>query len=392
MKTIGIFGSTGSIGKQTLEVIAAQKNRFTIKFLTAQSNIELLLAQAFVWHPEAVCIRDEKYYQKVKNALAGTSIQVFCGEKGLLALAQWPDTELVLTAVVGFAGLASTIAAIEHGKHVALANKETLVVAGEIITQLSHKNKVHLLPVDSEHSAIFQCLCGETMESVEKVILTASGGPFRGKDPTYLANVSKHQALKHPNWTMGQKITIDSATLMNKGLEVIEAKWLFQLKPEQIDVVIHPQSIIHSMVSFNDGSIKAQMGWPDMKLPIQYALGWPERLHNQLPRFDFGQVPHLDFEEADRSTFKNLDLAFFAMQQGGNAPCILNAANEIAVSSFLADKLSFLQMSDVIEHCLQKVTYIPSPILADYFETDKETRSIAVEFISKLNYINNKYI
>ena len=381
-KKISILGSTGSIGTQALEVIEANPDHFELEAITANENADLLIKQAVKFKPNLVVIANEDKYQKVFDALDDLDIKVFAGDNALCHAAELEEVDVVLTALVGYAGLKPTLRAIEAGKAIALANKETLVVAGELITTLARKKRVPILPVDSEHSAIFQCLTGEFSNPIEKIILTASGGPFRGKDRDFLTNVKKEQALKHPNWDMGAKITIDSASLMNKGLEVIEAKWLFGLTDEQIEVVVHPQSIIHSMVQFEDGSIKAQMGLPDMKLPIQYALTYPDRLKNDFPRFDFMDYPELTFEKPDMETFKNLALSFEALKKGGNQPCILNAANEIAVSKFLEDQIGFLEMSDVVESCLNKISYISTPNFDDYVETDKETRILATELIN----------
>ncbi len=378
---IAILGSTGSIGTQALDVIRANKDAFTVEVLTGNGNADLLIKQAIEFDPNTVVIADESKYQYVKEALASHDIKVFAGNKAIAEVVQMDSIDTVLAAIVGYAGLESTLSAINAGKQIALANKETLVVAGDLVTKLAKEKGVNLYPVDSEHSAIFQCLAGEFHNPIEKIYLTASGGPFRGKDKTFLSTVKKEQALKHPNWEMGAKITIDSASLMNKGLEVIEAKWLFGLKPEQIDVIVHPQSIVHSIVQFTDGSMKAQMGLPDMKLPIQYAIGYPNRMKSNFPRFDFLTHPQLTFEQADTKTFRNLALAFDAMNKGGNAPCVLNAANEIAVAAFLKDKIGFLQMSDVVEKCLQTVAHIAKPSYADYVETDKETRRIAEKLI-----------
>ncbi|RSK45725.1 1-deoxy-D-xylulose-5-phosphate reductoisomerase [Hymenobacter perfusus] len=379
-KRVSLLGSTGSIGTQALEVVRAQPGRFTVTALSAQSNAELLVQQAREFRPAAVVIGDESKYQQVRDALANQpETEVLAGAAALTEVAARPDTDVVLTAMVGYAGLLPTVAAIRAGKDIALANKETLVVAGQLITGLVQEHGVRLLPVDSEHSAIFQCLVGEEQNPIEKIVLTASGGPFRGRSREQLAQVTKAQALKHPNWDMGAKITIDSASLMNKGLEVIEAKWLFGLRNEQIEVVVHPQSIIHSLVQFEDGSLKAQLGLPDMKLPIQYALGYPQRLANNFPRFRFLDYPQFTFEEADTSAFRNLALAFEAMQRGGNAPCILNAANEIAVAAFLRDEIGFLEMSDVVESSLARVSYLAAPSLQDYVLTDQETRRVARE-------------
>jgi 1-deoxy-D-xylulose-5-phosphate reductoisomerase len=383
-KNIAILGSTGSIGTQTLEVIRGNAGLFRAFMLTAHSNTDLLISQALEFAPEYAIICDENKYQLVKEALANTTVKVLAGHQAINEMVTHPDIHIVLTAMVGFAGLEPTIAAIKAGKDIALANKETLVVAGELITGLAKKHKVKILPVDSEHSAIFQCLAGEEGNKVEKIILTASGGPFRGKTLDFLESVIREDALKHPNWVMGAKITIDSATLMNKGLEVIEAKWLFGLETDQIDVIVHPQSIIHSMVQFEDGAIKAQMGLPDMKLPIQYALSYPSRLKNNFKRFDFINYPELTFEKPDTDTFRNLGLAFEALKQGGNMPCIINAANEIAVAGFLNKSISFLAMSMVIEQCMQQITYMGSPVLDDYLNTDKETRIFAQNLIQKM--------
>lgn len=381
-KNIAILGSTGSIGTQALDVVRANKEAFTVEVLTGNGNADLLIQQAIEFDPNTVVIADESKYQYVKQALAAHDIKVFAGNKAIAEVVQMDSIDMVLAAIVGYAGLESTLSAIKAGKQIALANKETLVVAGDIVTALAKEKGVNLYPVDSEHSAIFQCLAGEFHNPIEKIYLTASGGPFRGKDTTFLKTVKKEQALKHPNWEMGAKITIDSASLMNKGLEVIEAKWLFGLKPEQIDVIVHPQSIVHSLVQFTDGSMKAQMGLPDMKLPIQYAMGYPDRIKSDFPRFDFLTYPQLTFEPADTKTFRNLALAFEAMHKGGNAPCVLNAANEIAVAAFLKDKIGFLQMSDVVEKCLQTVSHIAKPSYEDYVETDIETRRISEKIIS----------
>lgn len=384
IKNIAILGSTGSIGTQSLEVIRDNSDLFKVSLLTAHSNAGLLIEQAIQFQPAYAIICDETKYTEVKQALANTPIKVLAGHNAIIETVTHPNIDIVLTAMVGFAGLEPTITAIKAGKDIALANKETLVVAGELITSLAKKHNVKILPVDSEHSAIFQCLVGEQGNNIEKIILTASGGPFRGKNLDFLACVTRENALKHPNWVMGAKITIDSATLMNKGLEVIEAKWLFDLQASQIDVVVHPQSIIHSMVQFEDGSIKAQMGLPDMKLPIQYALAYPARLKNDFKRFDFTAYPNLTFEKPDINTFRNLGLAYEALNRGGNMPCIINAANEIAVAGFLADKISFLAMSDVVESCMQKITYHARPTQSDYLNTDKETRIFAQNLIKQM--------
>ena len=381
-RKIAILGSTGSIGTQALEVISAHADRFQVEVLTAQNNYQLLISQAKEFKPNAVVIVNEDYYELVFDALNPLDIKVYAGANSLNAVVQMDDVDLVLTALVGYAGLTPTIKAIESGKSIALANKETLVVAGELITKLAQEKGVNIYPVDSEHSAIFQCLVGEFDNPIEKIYLTASGGPFRGKKLDFLKTVKKEQALKHPNWEMGAKITIDSASLMNKGLEVIEAKWLFGLKASQIDVIVHPQSIMHSIVQFEDGSMKAQMGVPDMKLPIQYALTYPERYKTDYKRFNFMDYPALTFEQPDLATFRNLGLAYEAMNQAGNMPCILNAANEIAVSSFLKDEVGFLQMSDVVEHCMKNISFLKSPTYEDYVRTDEETRIKALEYIN----------
>jgi len=383
-KNIAILGSTGSIGTQALQVIGGNPNLFKAYVLTAQSNADLLITQALQFDPAYAVICDKSKYQYVKDRLKNTTVKVLAGIDAVTEIVTHPDIDIVLTAMVGFAGLQPTIAAIKAGKDIALANKETLVVAGELITELAQKNNVKILPVDSEHSAIFQCLAGEENNTIEKIILTASGGPFRGKNLDFLAHVMREDALKHPNWVMGAKITIDSASLMNKGLEVIEAKWLFGLETEQIDVIVHPQSIIHSMVQFEDGSIKAQMGLPDMKLPIQYAFSYPTRLKNTFKRFNFTDYPNLTFEKADTKTFRNLAIAFEALKQGGNMPCIINAANEIAVNGFLNNHVGFLAMSDVIETCMQKISFTAQPALDDYLNTDKETRIFAQNLIEQM--------
>lgn len=380
-KNIAILGSTGSIGTQALDVIRANTDKFAVEVLTGNGNADLLIKQALEFNPNVVVIADESKYSFVKDALQPHDIKVYAGNKAIADVVQMDSIDMVLAAIVGYAGLASTLSAITAGKQIALANKETLVVAGDIVTQLAKEKGVNLYPVDSEHSAIFQCLAGEFHNPIEKIYLTASGGPFRGKDISFLSTVSKEQALKHPNWEMGAKITIDSASLMNKGLEVIEAKWLFGLTPEQIDVIVHPQSIVHSIVQFMDGSMKAQMGLPDMKLPIQYAMAYPDRIKSNFTRFNFLDYPQLTFEAADTKTFRNLALAFEAMKKGGNAACILNASNEIAVEAFLKDKIGFLQMSDVVEKCLQSIDFIVKPSYEDYVETDKKTRTKALEIV-----------
>lgn len=384
-KRIAILGSTGSIGTQALEVIQTHPDYFEVEVLTAQNNADLLIAQAKKFKPNAVVIVNEDHYAKVKEALHSDDIKVFAGENALASVVQMDSIDLVLTALVGFSGLRPTIKAIEAGKNIALANKETLVVAGELITGLAKQKGVNIYPVDSEHSAIFQCIVGEFHNPIEKIILTASGGPFRGKKKDELKNVTKAQALKHPNWNMGAKVTIDSATLMNKGLEVIEAKWLFGLKAEQVEVVVHPQSIIHSMVQFRDGSIKAQLGLPDMRLPIQFAMTFPERLNSDFPRFDFSKYPSLTFEKPDRESFRNLALAFEALSRGGNTPCVLNAANEVAVAEFLNEKVGFLEMTDLVERCMEKMNFIAKPSFDDYLQTDKEARIMASELIRNSN-------
>lgn len=378
---IAILGSTGSIGTQALQVIAANTDVLQLEVLTAHSNADLLITQALEFKPNAVVIGKEEHYARVKEALFDEGIKVYAGEDALAQVVEMEDIDIVLTALVGYAGLRPTMAAIRAGKHIALANKETLVVAGDIVTALAQEKGVNIYPVDSEHSAIFQCLVGEFHNPIEKIYLTASGGPFRGRKREELAQVTKAQALRHPNWDMGAKITIDSASMMNKGLEVIEAKWLFGLKAEQIDVIVHPQSIIHSIVQFEDGSMKAQMGLPDMKLPIQFALGFPERLKSTFPRFNFMDYPSLTFEQPDWETFRNLALAFEALEKGGNMPCILNAANEVAVDAFLHDKVDFLGMSDIIADCMAKTSFISKPTYDDYVATDAEARGIALSLI-----------
>jgi 1-deoxy-D-xylulose-5-phosphate reductoisomerase len=374
MKKIAILGSTGSIGTQALEVIAAHPEAFTVEVLTAQNNARLLIRQALAFKPNVVVIGNESHYEEVFAALDPHDIKVYAGINALNSVVEMDTIDVVLTAMVGYAGLKPTLRAIQSGKNIALANKETLVVAGQLVTELARQKGVNIYPVDSEHSAIFQCLAGEFQNPIEKIILTASGGPFRGKTESFLQSVTKEQALKHPNWDMGAKITIDSASLMNKGLEVIEAKWLFGLDYNQIEVIVHPQSIVHSLVQFEDGSIKAQLGLPDMKLPIQYALSYPNRLKSAFPRFNFADYAQLTFEQPDTKTFRNLALAYEAMGKGGNMPCVLNAANEVAVQAFLEDKIKFLAMSDLIENCLAKVAYIAHPSYDDYIQTDQETR------------------
>jgi 1-deoxy-D-xylulose-5-phosphate reductoisomerase len=381
LKNIAILGSTGSIGTQTLEVIQEHLDQFCVEVLTAHSNSTLLIQQALKFNPNAVVISDESKYAEVKEALASTDIKVYAGKQALEQIVEMDSIDIVLTALVGAAGLPPTVKAILAKKNIALANKETLVVAGEIITQLAKENGVNIYPVDSEHSAIFQCLTGEWHNPIEKIILTASGGPFRQKPAEELAEVTKAQALKHPNWTMGAKITIDSATLMNKGLEVIEAKWLFNLKPSQIDVVVHPQSIIHSLVQFEDGSMKAQLGLPDMKLPILYAMAYPQRVKTDWPRFNFMDYPQFTFEKPRIEVFRCLGLAFEALEQGGNAPCILNAANEIAVARFLNDEIKFLQIAETVEKTLQQASFIAKPSLEELIASDTEARGIAASIL-----------
>jgi 1-deoxy-D-xylulose-5-phosphate reductoisomerase len=382
-KRIAILGSTGSIGRQTLEVVAAHPGHFEVEVLSALNNADLLISQAIEFRPNAVVICNEDHYLRVKDALAHVPVKVFAGEKALCSVVQMESVDLVVAAQVGYSGLQPIISALDAGKPIALANKETLVVAGELITAKAREKGVNIYPVDSEHSAIFQCIVGEFHNKIEKVILTASGGPFRGMTRDQLGKVTKEQALKHPNWTMGAKVTIDSASLMNKGLEVIEAKWLFGLTPNQVDVVIHPQSIVHSLVQFQDGSIKAQLGLPDMRLPIQFALSYPNRLKTTYERFDFGRYPSLTFEKPDTETFRNLALAFEALGRGGNMPCVLNAANEIAVEQFLEDRIGFLEMSGLVERCLEKMAYIRKPVLEDYVNTDRETRLRAREWVRR---------
>lgn len=385
VKRIAILGSTGSIGTQALEVIDQHPTIFKVEVLTAMNQADLLISQAIQFKPSHVVIGDESKYELVRNALSGLNINVLAGAKRLEEVVTLNSVDIVLTALVGYAGLLPTVKAIQAGKPIALANKETLVVAGGLIMPLAKKMGVPILPVDSEHSAIYQCLMGESHNPIEKIILTASGGPFRGFTKDQLANVTRVQALKHPNWTMGAKITIDSASLMNKGLEVIEAAWLFDVEASQIEVVVHPQSIVHSLVQFEDGSMKAQLGLPDMKLPIQFALGYPNRIKSDFPRFDFRHYPSLTFEEADVDTFRNLGFAFKALDQGGNMACILNAANEIAVGAFLKEEIGFLQMSDLLEHCMAHGTFLAHPSLEDYIETDLVTRKMAQNWVEKNN-------
>ncbi len=381
-KSIAILGSTGSIGKQALAVVAANPQHFTVEVLSAGNQANLLIEQAVAFKPNVVVIGNNGSYAKVFAALDPLGIKVYSGDDALASVVQMEALDIVLVALVGYAGLRPTIKAIEAGKNIALANKETLVVAGELVTNLAREKGVNIYPVDSEHSAIFQCLAGEFHNPIEKIILTASGGPFRGKTRDELGRITKEQALKHPNWEMGAKITIDSATLMNKGLEVIEAKWLFGVRNDQIEVIVHPQSIIHSLVQFEDGSLKAQMGLPDMKLPIQYALSYPQRLKTDFPRFNFADYPSLTFEQPDLETFANLRLAFASLEKGGNMPCVLNAANEVVVEAFLQDKIGFLAMSEAIAASLDKVPLIARPDYQDFVETDKETRIRTLEYIS----------
>lgn len=381
VKKIAIFGSTGSIGTQALDVIKANPDKFVATILTANNNADLLVKQALAFSPQLVVIGDDNKYNEVKNALAHTSIRVLAGEDALIEAAAEPIYDMMLAGIVGYAGLKPTLQAIDAGKAIGLANKETLVVAGDIVMKRAIEKRVPIIPVDSEHSAIFQCLVGEGRNKIEKIILTASGGPFFGKKPNFLVNVKRDHALQHPNWSMGAKITIDSATLMNKGLEMIEAKWLFNLQPSQIQVLVHPQSIIHSMVQFEDGSIKAQMGLPDMKLPIQYAMAFPNRIANDFPRYDFKKPGTLTFDEPDVRTFRNLALAMEALNKGGNLPCILNAANEIAVYAFLRNRIGFLDMTAVVEQAMMKVPFIQHPTLEEYFDSDGEARSFAASLI-----------
>ena len=382
-KRVAIYGSTGSIGTQALTVVNNHPDLFEVAVLTAHNNADLLIEQSLQYKPNLVIISNEEKYEQVNAALSDQGIKVYAGETALIEVAASDTYDVLLAAIVGFAGLSSTLAAVEQGKTIALANKETLVVAGDIVMASVAQFNAKLIPVDSEHSAIFQCLVGENMDEVSKVILTASGGPFLGKKPNYLVNVKRDHALQHPNWEMGAKISIDSASLMNKGLEMIEAKWLFGLKKEQIDVVVHPQSIVHSFVEFIDGSQKAQMGLPDMKLPIQYALAYPKRLANQYPRYINQKHTKLTFEDADLKTFRNLGIAMEAMKQGGNVPCIMNAANEIVVAAFLKNKIGFLEMSELIEKSIEKIDFIATPSLHDYKETDRLTRQFCQRLIKE---------
>ncbi|MBE6284102.1 MAG: 1-deoxy-D-xylulose-5-phosphate reductoisomerase [Mediterranea massiliensis] len=380
-KKIAILGSTGSIGTQALQVIEEHSDLYEAYVLTANNRVDELIEQARKFKPEAVVIANDAKYNQLKEALADLPIKVYGGEEALCQIVTDDNIDMVLTAMVGYAGLKPTMNAIRARKAIALANKETLVVAGELVNELAQQYGTPILPVDSEHSAVFQCLAGEIGNPIDKVILTASGGPFRTYSLEQLATVTKAQALKHPNWDMGAKITIDSASMMNKGFEVIEAKWLFGVQPEQIEVVVHPQSIIHSMVQFEDSSIKAQLGLPDMRLPIQYAFSYPDRLCASFPRLDFKTCTQLTFEQPDTKRFRNLALAYEALHQGGNMPCIINAANEVVVSAFLNDRISFLGMSDVIEKCMQQVSFIEKPTYEDYVATDKLTRIMANELI-----------
>lgn len=381
MRHIAVLGSTGSIGTQTLQVVEANPDRFCVEVLTANHNVDLLVEQALKFRPDSVVIANKEKYPLLRDALQHEDIKVYAGAEAIAQVVASPQIELVVTAMVGYSGLIPTVNAIKAGKNIALANKETLVVAGELINRLIEEHKVAILPVDSEHSAIFQCLMGEGRSRVEKLILTASGGPFRGKDTAFLEKAKAADALKHPNWHMGAKVTIDSASMMNKGFEVIEAKWLFGMKPEQIEVVVHPQSIVHSMVQYSDGCVKAQLGVPDMRLPIQYALTFPERIDADFGRLDFSVCHSLTFEQPDRKTFRNLGLAYQAMNQGGNMPCILNAANEVAVEAFLHEKLSFTGMSDLIEKTMERVAFIARPTMEDYIGTDRISREMAMSYL-----------
>ena len=383
MKRLAILGSTGSIGTQALDVVSANPTLFEVEILSANSNAKLLIEQAKQFKPNAVVITDESKYQTVKEALSSDPVKVFSGPAALNEVVRWDTVDTVLGAIVGFAGLDSILSAIDAGKQIALANKETLVVAGELVMQRAAEKGVQVIPVDSEHSALYQCLVGENWKTIEKVILTASGGPFLGRKPNYLVNVKASHALQHPNWSMGAKISIDSATLMNKGLEMIEAKWLFDLKNDQIEVVIHPQSVLHSFVQFIDGSLKAQMGLPDMKLPIQYALAYPHRIANDFKRFNFRNFPKLHFDQPDYKTFRNLALAREAMEKGGNMPCIMNAANEIVVHAFLQNRVDFLEMSEMIEKAMSRVSFVEHPTLEDYRQSDGESRILTAELVKK---------
>ncbi|MCX6278971.1 MAG: 1-deoxy-D-xylulose-5-phosphate reductoisomerase [Bacteroidetes bacterium] len=385
-KNIAILGSTGSIGTQALKVVSAHPDLFEVEVLTAQSNYELLISQAIEFSPNAVVIGNNEHYSKVAEALKLLPVKVYAGEEAISQIVEMDTIDLVLIALVGYAGLNPTLSAIESGKHVALANKESLVIAGELVMTAARRKNVMVIPVDSEHSAIFQCLAGEDPRAVEKIYLTASGGPFRGMKRHHLAKVTREDALNHPNWKMGHKITVDSASMMNKGLEVIEARWLFNLDPSRIEVIIHPQSVIHSIVQFIDGSMKAQMGLPDMRLPILYAMAFPQRIQSEFPRFNFLQYPMLTFEPPDIEIFRNLELAYVALSRGGNSPCALNAANEASVSAFLGNRISFLQMSEVNEHCMETVSFIKKPSYTDLAETHLETISVAEAQIFQLSH------
>jgi 1-deoxy-D-xylulose-5-phosphate reductoisomerase len=385
-KNIAILGSTGSIGTQALEVIKSNPDLFQVEVLTANRNTELLIQQALTYKPNVVVIGNEKSYERVKDALESSDIKVYAGDDAVAQVVEMDTIDIVLVALVGFAGLLPTLKAIEAHKTIALANKESLVVAGDLIQKSLKKYPATIIPVDSEHSAIYQCMIGEKYKDIEKIYLTASGGPFRNLDFERLKHVTREDALNHPNWNMGKKITVDSASLINKGLEVIEAKWLFGLEPEQIEVIIHPQSIIHSVVQFNDGSMKAQLSLPDMRIPIQYALGFPGRIPSEFKRFSFIDYPELTFQPPDIKKFRNLALAFEALEKGGNLPCILNAANEIAVQSFLNNQIGFLEMSDVIEHCMVNMSFIENPSIDDYLTTDKNTRMMAKSVAGNIHY------
>ncbi len=380
-KRLAILGSTGSIGSQTLEVIEQNPDKFEVEVLTANNNVDLLIRQAKKFQPNVVVIANQEKYKLVSEALEKEPIKVYAGSDAINQVVEMDTVDLVLTAMVGYSGLIPTYNAVSAGKNIALANKETLVVAGEIITKIAHEKKVEILPVDSEHSAIFQCLVGEFLNPIEKIYLTCSGGPFRGMTKNELKNVTVENALAHPNWNMGNKITIDSATLINKGFEMIEAHWLFGLPPSKIEVIVHPESIIHSLVQFEDGSMKAQMGLPDMKLPIQYAIGFPHRIKNKFPRFNFLDYPTLNFELPNTKIFRNLALSFEALDSGGNKPCVLNAANEVVVEAFLNKRIGFLQMPDIIEKAMQKVTFIKKPGLDDLIETNAETKRVTEKLI-----------
>ena len=389
-RNIAILGSTGSIGTQALDVIELNPDRFEVSVLTARNSVDTLIEQSRKFKPNAVVICNEDHFEKLRDALEDLPIKVYAGEDAMEQVVAMDEIDIVLTAVVGFSGLRPTLNAIEHGKHIALANKETLVVAGEIVTKLALERQVMLLPVDSEHSALFQCLVGEHINPIEKIYLTASGGPFRGYTREQLEQVTLEQALKHPNWEMGAKITIDSASMMNKGLEVIEAKWLFGLRDDQIDIIVHPQSIIHSIVQFEDGSMKAQMGLPDMKLPIQYALAFPQRIQNDFERFNFLNYPSLTFEQVDRTVFRNVELAYKAMGKGGNLPCILNAANEITVQAFIDKKIQFLDIAALNEAAMENINYIAHPKLEDLFTTDAKTRAWVTEQVEQTGKIRTE--